>query len=95
MKKLIFISILFVAFTIKAQQNPTSKNDVNSVYGSLMHKDIATVMKTLNIKDTVGKTNMGMFPKQYPGEHFLVLKRDNGEQLAFLKNKLEIIVPKH
>jgi len=95
MKKLIFISILFVFFTSKAQQNPASKSDVNSIYGSLMHKDIASIMKALNIKDTVGKTNMGMFPQQYPGEHFLVLKRDNGEQLAFLKNKLQVVIPKH
>ena len=95
MKKLIFVSILFVAFISKAQQNPTSKNDVNSVYGSLIYKDVATVMKTLNIKDTVGKTFPASFEQYKKGQKCLVIKRDNGEHMCFFDNLLYVVIPKH
>ena len=95
MKKLILVSVLLAAVGSKAQEVPLTDHKVSAVYGALWHKDIASVMKGLNMTDTIGKTYPATFEQYKPEQKGLVLKRENGEQLAFFNNRLEVVIPKH
>lgn len=95
MKKLVLVIALFTVLTVKAQQkNPVKDNKLSGEYASLQGKDITTVMKVLHVKDTVGKTYLATFPEYMPNEKLLVLRRTNGDDLAFYKNGLQFIVSK-
>lgn len=63
-------------------------------YGKLLGKDISSVMKIANIKDTVGKTSFVKFTQGKKVTEYLQLKTPTGELLGFEKNILTWVGPR-
>jgi hypothetical protein len=94
MKKIFLLTCIMTGFVVCCYaQNRDDSMDPK--YNKLIYKDIASVMKALNIKDTTGKTYTVMIPQIEKGAKFLIVKLDNGDKLAFKDNWLKAIIPPH
>jgi len=106
MKKRLLSASLFVVSAVAIAQLPKvqmpSKASVekkaeaqkDAMYMQLIGKDVATVMKTFNMKDSIGKTKYAYVPQVEKGIRYLLLAIPNGDELAFKNNKLAAILPK-
>ncbi|MES2560909.1 MAG: hypothetical protein V4590_14280 [Bacteroidota bacterium] len=106
MKKGILIAGLFVltgttyaqipGIKVPAKTSAQSKVDAKAeaTYNQLVGKDVATVMQTLNMKDSIGKTMYAYMPQAEKGTRYLLLKVPNGDQLMFKNNRMTGFLPK-
>jgi hypothetical protein len=90
MNKALFTMIVLAALTVSAKAQSQKMDH----YDALVGKDLANAMKVLNIKDTIGKTLYAFAPQLEKGTKFLMVKLDNGDQLAFdAKKKFRAVFP--
>jgi hypothetical protein len=90
MNKALFMMIVLAALTVSAK----AQSQKMDRYDALVGKDLANAMKVLNIKDTTGKTSYAFAPQLEKGTKFLMVKLDNGDQLAFdAKKKFRAVFP--
>lgn len=106
MKKLLLSASLVVVSSAAMAQLPKvqvpSKTSIekqteaqkDAMYTQLIGKDVATVMKAFNMKDSIGKTRYAYIPQVEKGTQYLLLNIPNGDQIAFKNNKLVAILPK-
>lgn len=59
---------------------------------TLLGRTTGDVMKVLDIRDTIGKTRIGMVPAIEKGVSFLIMDIPNGDMAAFKNNKLAGII---
>jgi hypothetical protein len=67
----------------KASVEKKAEAQKDAMYMQLIGKDVATVMKTFNMKDSIGKTKYAYIPQVEKGTRYLLLAIPNGDELAF------------
>jgi hypothetical protein len=88
LKTLLAATVLAGFCTVcSAQQAPTNLN-----IEQFLGKNMPTVLKGLNIKDTTGLTSYAYAPQIEKATKFLALKTPSGDQLLFKDNYAKAVV---